>query len=125
MRNIIHFIVLFYLSISISCVSIKTYQVKPNAKISQLNVGMSKAELLNTMGTGDITTERGIIPQPYKMEITRDPLDGVPVEVIYYYTGIKQIGNQKIENELTPFFVKQNKLIGWGWRFFNDLKVEK
>jgi len=111
--------------IMISCTPVETYHNTQRNKLNQLNLGITKQGLLAIMGTGDIQTDVGTIPQPYKVEITRDPIDSVSIEVVYYYTDIKQRDGVISDDELTPFFIKNGKLIGWGWSFFGDLKIEK
>ncbi len=98
-----------------------------------LRVGMSKQEVLNTMGTETIQTyykhyfnaEEYItepdkkITNPYRTEMMRIS-EGKYFDVLFYYTDVKSRDGAITDDDLTPLVFDDDKLIGWGWSFFED-----
>ena len=99
--------------------------------MSKINVGMTKAEVLQIMG--DKHTEAGFgkitvtVTNPYRSELQQ--IKGQNYEILYYYTHQDQKdwpGKQFkiLERELTPVVFKDSKVIGWGQSYLEDLKNE-
>lgn len=85
--------------------------------INKLDRGMSKAEVYSLMGTKTHYDKRGYrqpttIPHPKKREIIEN--GGNTYEILYYYSAYKK-GNAS----LTPVILFEDKVIGWGWNYYN------
>lgn len=90
----------------------------------KLSMGMSKAEVLQIMGTKTIKSDGDwTINNPYKSEMLKGK-DGIVYELLFYYTDMKAADNAITDDELTPLVFKDKELLGWGWSFVND-NVEK
>lgn len=84
-----------------------------------LSPGMSKGDVLNTMGTETITTTADTITNPYRTELYR--AGGHVFELLLYYTDIKARDGAITDDELTPLIIKDGKLDGWGWSYWDDV----
>lgn len=104
------------------------------SRLNKLNLGMSKSDILDLMGTGTYTITEDepyiIIPStltlsnPYNIE-TFQGASGKIYEVILYYAGIKKRDGVVTDDELIPIVLEDEKLVGWGNRFFEEVrKVE-
>lgn len=60
------------------------------------------------------------ISNPYKVEVLKGK-DGQIYEVLLYYTDVKKMDGAITDDELTPLIIKDGKLQGWGWVFFNEI----
>ena len=79
---------------------------------------MTKAQVLQTMGTNVYKTSNGTINNPYKTEILKE---GENIyEVVFYYTDYKKSDNLITDDELTPIVFSDGVLIGYGWMFVDD-----
>lgn len=88
--------------------------------LEKLKNNMSKEKVLEIMGEKKIDCVVGIeeksIDNPYKRELkTRGNRQ---FEVLYYYTHVKERDRKITEDELTPVVLENDRLIGWGWDFF-------
>ena len=96
-------------------------------KLVRLSIGMTKAEVLDVMGTktmvlkstADLETEVSRINNPYRVESAKDTLSQT-YEILFYYTDMKKTDGVITDDELTPLVIKDEKLIGWGWTFLGD-----
>lgn len=97
-------------------------------KLVRLSVGMSKAEVLQIMGTKTMVLETHTVTfgpevkrinNPYRVEAIKGE-DGETYELLFYYTDRKKADGVITDDELTPLVIKDDKLIGWGWTFVND-----
>lgn len=121
-------IVLFFL-ILMSCTSLDKVRVKNRQSLSFLTIGMSKSQVLQIMGyetivtpdTGYCTTLFATkhINNPYRTELYR--LKDDTYEILFYYTDIKKRDDVITDDELTPIIIKNGKLDGYGWMYWNDL----
>ena len=91
----------------------------------KLNIGMTKAEAITTMGTKPIIVYSGgvfgtqvQINNPYRSEILSGEKKNL--EVIYYATDVKADENYITDDELTPLVFSDGKLIGWGQSLLQD-----
>ena len=81
-------------------------QAKKNTRnLAQLKLGMSRAEVIAIMGT------------PYSSEVYLD--DEIKHEILSYVTEPTNFRGEIRKNHLTPVALKEEKVIGWGRRFFN------
>jgi Protein of unknown function (DUF3192) len=86
----------------------------------QLALGMTKAEVLSTMGTATYVTDTGLtITNPYRSEILRGKNNAV-FEILFYYTDVKRADDAITDDELTPVILEEGKVVGWGWLFLQD-----
>jgi len=94
----------------------------------RLQPGMARSDVLTTMGTesteitykrpdGSLATE--IITNPYRTE-TLHTSDGTFAEVLFYFTDFKSDDGAITDDELTPMFLEDGRLVGWGWSFAEE-----
>jgi hypothetical protein len=111
-----------------------------------LRVGMTKAEVLETMGTESVQTyTKSALPSrkgskrvsdetralyrskkinnPYRTEANRT-VDGVSVEILFYYVDQRELDHAITDDELAPIVIEDGFLVGWGWNFLVQ-NVEK
>lgn len=89
----------------------------------KLQVGMTKTEVLQIMGTQEDKLWGGVgypqrISNPFRAE-TLEGKDGT-LEVLYYYTDLQKQDGAVTDDELTPLVLKNNKLVGWGRSALNE-----
>ena len=116
-------LVVFLLAMSlVGCASIGSVRTKNRERLTKLSVGMSKSEVLKTMGTGttyDVFSRPSRINNPYRTETLKGK-DGKFYEVLHYYTDIKKSDFAITDDELTPIVLADDRVVGWGWGFLND-----
>ena len=106
----------------VGCASVGSVRTKNRERLTKLSVGMSKSEVLKTMGTGttyDYFSRPSRINNPYRTETLKGK-DGKLYEVLHYYTDIKKSDFAITDDELTPIVLLDGKVVGWGWGFLND-----
>lgn len=118
---------------SLGYVTLDDVRNKNRENLSQLVIGMEKSEVLQVMDTETITATEFIgnpypwtiknykISNPYKVEVLKTKKDGQIYEVLFYYTDIKKNDGAITDDELIPLIIKDGKLQGWGWVFFNEI----
>ena len=102
------------------CATVDSIRADNRQNLIKLSMGMSKAEVLNTMGTKTIWAEGTTINNPYRSETLQGK--DKTLEVLYYYTDIKRADGAITDDELTPIVFDNGKVIGWGWSFLEDNK---
>lgn len=100
-------------------------QSESRAKLYKLEPGMTRAQVLEAMGTEPMEYNKGMfrtgaIPQPWDAE--EHVLGGESVEILYYVTDIRTADGEISEDELTPLVLVEGKLAGWGWPFLADFE---
>jgi len=78
-------------------------------RLSDLKLGISQGQTLEVMG------------KPWK---TESYLEGSSTFVILYYVTQVIPDNATTEDEMTPIVLKDGKLVGWGRKFFSDLRIQ-
>jgi hypothetical protein len=124
----------------------ETVRDQNRERLVRLSVGMTKAQVLEIMGTKSIQTyKKSALPSkkgskrvsdeiralyrgkqinnPYRTEANRTA-DGVSVEILFYYTDQRVSDPAITDDELTPLVIEDGVLAGWGWNFL-DQNVEK
>lgn len=91
--------VLFSLTLA-GCVSHQINRGINNSNLAKINMGDTKAQVIETCGTPDKNEQ-----------FTKS---GSNFNVLFYYTD--QIGNKSWETGHTPILVKDGVVIGIGWR---------
>lgn len=92
------------------------FMTKNKQNIAKLSIGMTKENVLNILGSDSIDIGSQIISNPYKIETIKGK------EVIYYYTDIKNRDGVISDDELTPLIFENNKLVGIGHNFLENIK---
>ena len=88
------------------------------AAIAKVEIGMSKLQVENIMGSRAAEGLSGRYENPYKREIIRGT-DGQSYDVLYYYT--QQIGERQIETGLTPVVFDEGRVVGIGWSYLDSI----
>ena len=109
------------------CRSVNCLRLDNQENIMKLSVGMSKGDVMKIMGTECVDafrhTGKGRPPlpaacNPYKTETQN--VDGKSYEVLYYVTDQMKDDGAITDDELTPLYLQNDKLIGWGRNFLNQ-----
>ncbi|WP_083766633.1 DUF3192 domain-containing protein [Desulfosudis oleivorans] len=125
-------LVLFVVS---GCATLDSVRTQNRQRLTGLEVGMSKQDVLAHMGTGTVRTwtppwtclflvppiPTETINNPYSSEIVRHGKQ--TWELLTYYTDKKQADGALTDDEFTPLVFMEGKLIGWGWRFLADVEA--
>lgn len=113
-------------------------------ELKRLETGMSKAEVMEIMGTGTETVRENIyyrgwlvgyhhieVSNPFKSEVT--VVEDRTFEIVYYYTDmfgmhlgywIPEPGDGVATDKvLTPLVFEEGRLIGWGWDFAVEMNI--
>lgn len=108
-------ITLAFLSFSAHAEAIKLGQLVSSnlERIGKLSVGMSKADVIKTMGTDNAKTKDGLVPNPWTTE-TFTGKDGAKYEVLYYVTRNNPPFTPIGKFLTTPVILKGGKVTGWG-----------
>lgn len=119
MRKTISLILLIFLFSSCG-IATRNFRDKNRRNIIKLSIGMEKSDVLRVMGSGQIKDlQLGTVTNPYKSEIFK--VEKKTFEIWYYYTD-RTVADGMISNgELTPVVFENEKLVGWGMGFFQDL----
>ena len=88
--------------------------------ILKLSIGMEKTDVLRVMGNRQVKdSQLGTVTNPYKSEIFK--AQEKVFEIWYYYTDRTVADGMISEGELTPVIFEDERLVGWGEGFFQDL----
>ena len=126
------------------CATLDTVRTKNRENLVRLQIGMTKTEVLEIMGTNTIQTwphpttwwtclafipptPTGKINNPYRSETVR--VGNEMWEILTFYTESKRKETflrvvSMTDDETTPLVFQNNKLIGWGWRFLEDVEAK-
>ena len=90
------------------------------SRLHLITLGMSKDDVLKAMDSNaKAIMEKGIIlSNPYKTE-TYSNAEGTTIEVLFYYTDVKEPDKNVYEEELTPVVFTKGKVSGWGKTYLN------
>jgi len=108
------------LTVLSGCSGLSQVRADNREKLNDLSAGMSKQEVLDTMGTERIEAQGSVITNPYRTEMHRS--HGHTIELLLYYTDIQKQDGAITDNELTPLVVIDGELDGWGWSHWKDVK---
>lgn len=81
--------------------------------INRLTAGMTKAAVMEVMGTKTAKTRDGIVANPFRSEIFQDK-SGTQYEVLYYVTEKNRAYQPLKVGQTTPLVFKNGVLVGWG-----------
>jgi hypothetical protein len=91
------------------------HQIAANREgLAKLTVGMSKAQVLNTMGDLKVETRDGVVKNPWTTEMTTGR-DGARYEVLYYVTRPNPPFTPIGKFLTTPVILKAGKYVGQGY----------
>lgn len=93
------------------------------SNLSKLQIGMTKDQVMQTMGTEGKETCNTVLPfficgsselinNPYRT--TGFHNDGKTYHVLYYWTDVKKRDGAITDDELTPLLIENGTLVGWG-----------
>ena len=96
------------------------------ASIAQLSAGMPRAEVERRLGNAHAGGKLGDVlfgrvrhleaKNPQREERVTGP-DGVPYDVLFYYTDIRTLDDRITDDELTPLVFRNHELAGIGYGF--------
>ena len=113
-------IIVVFLAFLTGCSGLSQVRADNRERLNGLSAGMSRQEVLDTMGTETIEAQGSVITNPYRTEMHRT--GGHVVELLLYYTDIQKQDGAITDNELTPLVVIDGELDGWGWSHWNDVR---
>ena len=130
MRKIIIAFVLLVFSSGCATVSLTKFAADNQKKVSGLEVGMNKDEVLKIAGTAQVRSGPydfyTTVKNPYLTEILKGPAK--TVEVVYYFTQWSSSGvwekRQITKNELTPLIFEDNRLVAKDWDALREMTYE-
>jgi len=108
-------------------------QSENRAKLFRLEVGQTRQQVLEEMGTEPQTFNKGafrsdgVVPNPYDSETHM--MGSTEIEVLYYATNVQNTDGVITNDELTPLVLVDGILVGWGWTYLqtftddNDLTL--
>ena len=103
----------------VGCATMHMLGAENRESIKDLSKGMDQQYVVDYMGDTYIWDMGAQITNP--CEIATLQGNGKTIEVYYYYTGVKPADLEVSDDELTPLVFENEKLIGWGWPFLNEL----
>ena len=111
-------------SISDTIFTPKQVRTMNKERLNELEIGMSKDEVLIIMGTKGFSIESSpfTVENPFRIEVQSS--DKNIYRVLYYYTDLVKADGFITDDELTPVILKNNKLVGWGrdvWDRLSDI----
>lgn len=119
MRKNISLILLIFLFYSCG-IATRNFRDLNRRNIIRLSIGMEKTDVLKVMGNRQVRDlQLGTVTNPYKSEIFK--AKEKTFEVWYYYTDRTVADGMMSDGELTPVVFENEKLVGWGTGFFQDL----
>jgi hypothetical protein len=82
---------------------------------------MTRQEVIQTMlDEVQLLQMSGQVSNPYSTRFVKNP-DGESLEVMYYYMGMKKGDDLVTEDELTTVILKDDAVVGWGWKVLEDM----
>ena len=113
------FLILMCVTLS-ACASLEQIRADNRQKLTGLSAGMSKQEVLSLMGTKTVRSGDGtIVTNPHRTEMYR--AKNSVFELLLYYTEIKKSDGAITDDELIPLVLKDGKLDGWGWSYWENV----
>lgn len=82
-------------------------------RLVNVSLGMSKEQVVATMGSEKAQTNDGVVHNPWTVEGFTDP-SGARHEVLYYVTRPNQPFTPVRKSLTTPIVLTDGKVVGWG-----------
>lgn len=94
------------------------------SRIDRLRLGMTVDEVREVMGSSStwINESIGWVSNPYRSESFATD-DGKTELVLYYYTRLATSDNLITDDELTPVWFRDGKLVGWGQTYHDRARA--
>lgn len=93
------------------------------SSIIKLTVGMTRAAVIDLMGTKSAPTPDGLVANPFRSETFQDTT-GARYEVLYYATERNRRFQPLRLSQTTPLILKNDVLIGWGTQSLRQAKEQ-
>ncbi len=123
MRFLIAVLLMALVSTSCAVSQRKDFSVENKEKINRITMNMSKKDLLILMGTSTYRPNLGDpVPNPYRTEALRTRKGAY--EVLFYFTEPVKANMPITDAELTPVVLRNEKVIGWGWAAYQEVREE-
>ena len=103
----------------VGCVTMEQVMASNRRKLLRLSPGMTKPQVLESMGTKTYAIGGDTITNPYRSEFYKT--DDHTFELLFYYTDRKDADGKISDDELTPLVVLDGSLDGWGWPYWHNL----
>ena len=103
-------------------------QSENRAKLFRLEVGQTRQQVLEEMGTEPQTFNQGafrsdgVVPNPYDSETHL--VGATEIEVLYYVTNVQNKDGVITNDELTPLVLVDGILVGWGWSYLDTFTTD-
>jgi hypothetical protein len=103
-------------------------QSENRAKLFLLEVGQTRQQVLEEMGTEPQTFNQGVfrsdgvVPNPYDSETHL--VGATEIEVLYYVTNVQNKDGVITNDELTPLVLVDGILVGWGWSYLDTFTTD-
>jgi len=103
-------------------------QSENRAKLFRLEVGQTRQQVLEEMGTEPQTFNQGafrsdgVVPNPYDSETHL--VGATEIEVLYYVTNVQNKDGVITNDELTPLVLVDGILVGWGWSYLDTFTAD-
>ena len=81
--------------------------------ILKLSSGMGKQEVIIIMGSESYSIGEAQINKPFRSSMYNK--NGDMIEILFYYTELRQSDGKLTDDELTPLVFINGKLDSWGW----------
>jgi hypothetical protein len=102
------------LSMTIACSSDRS-ALETAAGPGGVALGMTRQEVIQAMlDDVQLLQMSGRVTNPYATRFINN-INGESLEVMYYYTGMKEGDDLVSDEELVPVILKDNSVVGWGW----------
>lgn len=105
----------------VETVSYKTLISRNLTNLNKQSIGMTKQQVLDTMGMFQAKTPDSMVPNPYITEPIL--ISGETYEVLWYLTKRYPPFTRIKKSQATPVVLKDGKVIGWGDSFLTSLKA--
>lgn len=102
-------------------VSYKTLLSRNLTNLNKLSIGMTKQQVMETMGTFQSKTANSVVPNPYISEPIL--VSGKTYEVLWYLTKKYPPFTPIKKSQATPVVIKDGKVMGWGDSFLASVKA--
>jgi len=113
------FIIVLVGIILMGCTTTRTISSHNRKNLLHLSYGMSKEAVLRVMGTKTENVFRLTVTNPYRTEMYH--ATGDVLEILFYFTDEKEMDRAITDDELTPIVLKNGKLDGWGWSYWDNV----
>jgi hypothetical protein len=102
-------------------VSYKTLLSRNLTNLNRLSIGMTKQQVMDTMGSFQSKTANSVVPNPYISEPIL--VSGKTYEVFWYLTKKYPPFTPIKKSQATPVVLKDGVVIGWGDSFLASVKA--